>query len=132
MAVPVIDIGIWRYFLPIFSFIFMFTLVFAILEKTKILGSDSTGLNSIIAFVVALLFVLTPSAVALVNFLIPWFIVLIFFILFVVVIFMFMGVSADTIKEVAQSSTFVTTIVIITIILLIIAISVVWGEQLSG
>ena len=132
MAVPVIDIGIWQYFLPIFSFIFIFTLVFAILEKTKILGSDTTGLNSIIAFVMGLLFVLTPQAVAIVNFLVPWFIVIIFFILFIVVIFMFMGVPADTIREVAQGSAFTYTIVTVSIILLIIAIGIVWGEQLSG
>ena len=38
-------------------FVFMFVLVFAILQKTKILGSDKKQLDAIVAGVIALIFV---------------------------------------------------------------------------
>lgn len=41
----------------ILPFVFMFVLVFAILQKTKILGSDKKQLDAIVAGVIALIFI---------------------------------------------------------------------------
>ena len=41
----------------IFPFLLIFTIVFAILEKTKILGEDKKQTNAIVAFVIGLIFV---------------------------------------------------------------------------
>lgn len=40
-----------------FPFLLMFFIVFAVLEKTKILGDDKKQLNAILAFVIGLIFV---------------------------------------------------------------------------
>jgi len=45
----------------ILPFLLMFVIVFAILEKTKILGSDKKQLDAIIAFVIGLIFVSVVS-----------------------------------------------------------------------
>ncbi len=65
-------LGVYDVVLP---FLLIFTIVFAILEKTKVLGTEKVGekeitkknLNSMVAFVVALLVVASTRLVAVVN-----------------------------------------------------------------
>ena len=56
MAIPVISIEVLKYFRPIISFIFIFVVIFAILEKSKALGKDKQNLNSLIALVICIYF----------------------------------------------------------------------------
>jgi len=66
------DIGVYDVVLP---FLLVFAIIFAILDKTKILGSEKVGdrvyskksLNSIIAFVTAFLVVASTKIVAAIN-----------------------------------------------------------------
>ncbi|RMF05577.1 hypothetical protein D6764_04355 [Candidatus Woesearchaeota archaeon] len=66
------DIGIYDVVLP---FLLVFTIVFAIFEKTKILGTDEIegtkypkkNLNSMVAFVIAFLVVASSRLVAVIN-----------------------------------------------------------------
>ncbi|MBI2147756.1 hypothetical protein HYU19_04765 [Candidatus Woesearchaeota archaeon] len=66
------DIGVYDVVLP---FLLVFTIVFAILEKTKVLGTEEIhghsytkkNLNAILAFVIALLVVLSTKLVAAIN-----------------------------------------------------------------
>lgn len=65
-------IGVYDVILP---FLLVFTIVFAILEKTKILGSEKVGdrvvtkknINAMVAFVVAFLVVASTKLVAVIN-----------------------------------------------------------------
>lgn len=66
------DLGVYDVILP---FLLVFTLIFAILEKTKILGVDKIegreytkkNLNSIVSFVVAFLAIASAQIVAVIN-----------------------------------------------------------------
>ena len=66
------DIGVYDVVLP---FLLVFTIVFAILEKTKVLGVDKIdgqeigkkNLNSMIAFVVALLVIASTQIIGIIN-----------------------------------------------------------------
>jgi len=51
----------------VLPFLLVFTIVFAILEKTKILGEDKANLNAMVAFVVGLLFVGAIGLVSIIN-----------------------------------------------------------------
>ena len=67
-----LDLGIYDVILP---FLLVFTIVFAILEKTKVLGTEKVegeeypkkNLNAMTAFVVAFLVVLSARLVSLIN-----------------------------------------------------------------
>ena len=67
-----VDLGIYDVILP---FLLVFTVVFAILEKTKVLGTDNIdgqqygkkNLNAMVAFVIAFLVVLSKQLVATIN-----------------------------------------------------------------
>ena len=51
----------------VLPFLLVFTVVFAILDKTKILGDGKRQINAIVAFVIGLLFIVFPFPVYIVN-----------------------------------------------------------------
>ena len=69
-----IDISGIFLFMPIFSFLFVFLIVFAILNKTKILGEGWT--NMFVSMIMAIIFLSFSSLDLYVRTIIPWFIVL--------------------------------------------------------
>jgi len=70
-----------EYILP---FVLVFTLIFAILEKTKILGEDKKQVSILVGIVVGLIFISFPYPKGIVIFLMP------FLALAVVILFVFM------------------------------------------
>lgn len=80
----VLNTSILGNFGVIFTFLFAWVLVYAMLLVTNIFG-DKKNLNSIIALAVAVLVLMSPAVAALISFMIPWLLVLalvVFFILF--------------------------------------------------
>ena len=73
------------YFMPIFSFLFVFVIMFAMLKKTNLL-TDSNVTNGIISVIVASMFVTFSSVRVYLENVVPWFAVLavaLFFILLI-------------------------------------------------
>jgi len=71
MAAPLVqaidflkDFGFFDIVLP---FLLIFAVTFAVLEKTEIFGKDKKNINSMIAFVMGLLFVTVPRVVDVIN-----------------------------------------------------------------
>ncbi len=77
------------FFMPIFSFLFVFIVVYAILLKTKLLG-EGKFLSAVISFIIAIIFMsfstATFSTEQYVRTIIPWFAVLIVCVFLVLVI----------------------------------------------
>ena len=55
-----LDIGLAQHFSVIFPVLFVFVIVFALLEKSKILG-DNKGLHSLIALCLAIMLLFVPG-----------------------------------------------------------------------
>lgn len=127
----VLDISILQYFIPVFIFLFVFVFFFAVLQKTKVLGA-TPGIDGLIAFSVAMLFMFVSEARQLVTIITPWLVVLLVIFMSFLLIFMFMGVKADTISEAFSESGTVWTIVIILIVALVIAFTQVFGSKLAS
>ena len=82
MAAPFVISGIFvAYILP---FALVFTLIFAILQKTKLLGEDKKQIDAIIGLVIGLMLVAFPYARDIVNNLMP------FLAVFAVILLVFM------------------------------------------
>lgn len=80
MAALVTGVG---FFIPIFAFLFVFVVVYAMLKKTEVLGS-SDFIMILISFILASFFILQASLVEFVRFTSAWFsvgIVALFFLL---------------------------------------------------
>lgn len=76
--------GVFEYLLP---FLLIFTIIFAILEKLKILGKDKKNLNLMVALILGLLVVVQPEIVYLINSFLPK------ISLFILVVLMFLVVA---------------------------------------
>jgi hypothetical protein len=74
------------FFMPIFSFLLVFVIVYALLAKTQVLG-ENKFVHLLISFLLAIFFIVNVSLVEFVNFNSAWFavfIVCIFFILLLI------------------------------------------------
>lgn len=97
-----LDVGLLRYFNIIFPFLLVWALVFALLQKTKLVGSDRVGINAIIALAFAFMVSLSDSAVQIINFMIPWFTIAIIFFLLIILIFQIFGAGEKDIFAYVQ------------------------------
>jgi len=79
-----IDLSPVSYFLPIFSFVLVFVVIFAILKKTEILGDNNFSM-AMVALVISLIFISFSDVRSYIEAVSPWFVVLLvamFFLLF--------------------------------------------------
>src|SRR3989344_3428208 len=115
MASP-LDLGILQVFDFIFPVLLVWAFVFALLQKTEVIGK-SMGINAIIASATSLTILLSRTAIELINFIIPWFAIAIIF--FVLMVLLFMLMCAKDIKAYQQTN--VQWILIAVGILIIVA-----------
>jgi hypothetical protein len=85
---------------PLFSYIILpflliFTVVFAILEKTAILGKDKRQINAIVAFVFGLVSIGVPAAMGIISKVIPIIAVIIVIFLAFMLVFGFIGGTTE-------------------------------------
>ena len=85
-----VDLSLIQAYLPILSFLLVFTVLFAVLAKYKILG-ESKFVNLFVSFIIATIFVSLTSAREYVISITPWFAVFIIVSLFLLAISGFAG-----------------------------------------
>jgi len=116
----------------ILPFVLVFTLIYAILEKSKILGEGKHQINSIISLVIAFILIAVPSARAVIVNVIPIIAVLAVILLVFMLVLGFVGATS---KEGNLNKGLKIAVSIITGIVLIIAVlwSTGWLEKvISG
>jgi len=111
----VIDISGIFLFMPVFSFLFVFVVVYAVLAKTRVLG-ESQRTNILVSFIMAIIFMNFSSLELYVRTILPWFIVLLVVLFFVLVIAGFSTKEIDKIMTPAFAWAFI--IILLTIFLI--------------
>ncbi|MCK4669593.1 MAG: hypothetical protein KAT43_00195 [Nanoarchaeota archaeon] len=125
-----LDIGLLQFASPIFIFLLVFLIVYALLDKFKLI-SDDQGVNAIIAFAVACLTLLSKQVTAILFYVSPWFVVMFIFILFGMMAFRFSGVPETAITEYMSKMSLVHYLILVSIILIIFAaIGTLFGPSL--
>ena len=71
--------------MPVFSFLFVFFIIYALLATSKVLG-QSKFVHALISFIVAVVFMSFSSAELYVRTVIPWFVVLVIAVFFILII----------------------------------------------
>jgi len=84
-------------FLPVFSFLFVFVVSYAIIAKTKLLG-ENKFINIFISFLIAIIFLGFSSVREYVINIVPWFAVLITVLFFILLVIGFTGKLEDLVK----------------------------------
>lgn len=92
-----IDVSGINYFLPIISFILVFIISYAVLNKTKLF--ENKGIELFVAFLISILFISVVSARIYLELIAPWFVILLVSLFFILVMTGFIGKDADVIKK---------------------------------
>ncbi len=111
-----LDISGLNFFMPIFSFLFVFVVVYALLFKTKVLGENQFVL-SLISFIVAIIFMSFSSLELYVQTILPWFVVLAVVVFLVLLI---AGLSTKSLDKM-MTPTFAWIVVGVLIVIFLIA-----------
>ncbi len=114
----------------VFAALLVFSLVYAILQKTGILGK-AIALNAIVSVAVMFMVLLSENLVKLINFVIPWFAIAIIFFILLILCFQVFGAGEKDIAKVLTDSTFRWTIIGIAIVIMVAAFGTVFGPSLT-
>jgi len=125
----VVDLGLIGQFSDIFSIIFIFLIVYSVLEVTKILGQNR-GVHSLVALMVALVCAVNPNVLSVISNMSPWFVLLLVFILFMMVSATFAGFSQDNVLEALGGKPGAAFwIIIVSILILAMVLGNVFGQS---
>src|SRR3989344_3120944 len=113
----ILSTNLIQFILPVFIFIFIFTIFFALLNKIKMFG-DNKPLNSLIAFVISILFVLIPEARQIIEIATPWFVIFVVMGLLLIMCFMILGIKPEFIEEVAKENSVVLSVVVAAVVII--------------
>ncbi|MBI2669081.1 hypothetical protein HYX14_04535 [Candidatus Woesearchaeota archaeon] len=114
----------------IFVALLVFSLVYAILQKTGILGK-AIALNAIVAVAVMFMVLLSDNLVKIINFMIPWFAIAIIFFILLILCFQVFGAGEKDISKVLGDKTFQWTIIGVGIVIMVAAFGTVFGPSLT-
>lgn len=125
MAVDISGIG---YFMPIWSFLLVAVVSFAVLKKTEIV--QHTGFQIFISLLLAIIFSTAASAREYVERVTPWAVILIFSLFFVLMLVGFVGNKLDVSRGVGM--VFLVLIFIIFIVAAVFVFSSSIGKYIPG
>ncbi len=108
----IFDLNWLSYYMPIFGFIFVFTIIYAVLAKTKVLG-ESEFTNLLISFIFGIIFVSFTPGVIYVQTIVPWFVVLLISLLFFLMIVTFSQKEVDNFMKPGVSWLFIGILAVI-------------------
>ena len=130
MATPTLELGFLQYFSPIFVFVLVFVLVYAMLQFTKILGENKV-LHSIIAVMIAVVFLFSTGATTVVMFIAPWFTIFFIFIMFMIMAYKLFGATDDQVRTViAKAHSLQYFVLAIGIVIILLGLGSGFGQQL--
>ncbi len=126
----VLDLSLLKSFDVIFPVLLVFALVFAVLQKTKALG-ESLQINAIVAVVIAFMVLLSDTLVSVLNFMVPWFTVIIIFFILILLIFQIFGAQESDIRGALGDKTLQWTLIGVGIVLLVASLGTVLGQSFT-
>ena len=127
--VTVLDLSLIRSFDVIFPVLLVFALVFSILQKTKAIG-DSVGMNSLVAVAISFMMLLSDTLIEMINFMIPWFVVMIIFFILMILMFQVFGASETDVAGALKDKALQWSLIGVGLVILIAAFGHVLGQSL--
>jgi hypothetical protein len=125
-----LDIGLIEHFAVIFPVLLVFVILFAMLEKSKILG-ENKGLHALISLCVAIMMLFVPGLPTVIGIIAPWFVVLFLLVTFFLMLLLAFGTKWESIVSVASDwQTPHWFLLIISLIIFVGALGIVYGESL--
>ncbi len=109
MATP-LDIGLLSKFDLLFPFLLILFVTYAFLSRLSMF-KERQAIAAIVAFVVAIMTLMSPIAIRTINMMAPWFILLLTFGIFLIISYQALGVPEQSITDILTKSPYSKTIV---------------------
>lgn len=126
-----LDLSFFEGLKPLWVFLIIFSLVYALLNSSKVFG-ENKSIKAIIAAVIGILMILAKKVMLVITTLIPWFILLAVFIILIVIALKTMGISDDAVSSAVKDPTVYYAVIIIGLILLVGSLGYVFGQEELG
>ena len=111
--------GLLERFSSLFVFLFVFVVMWGILEATHILGKGKEGTNALISLFIAILAVSSERVVAIISFASPWFVVVFILMFFIIAGAKFFGGEGIDFPAIIKEPGVYWTLLIITIVIMV-------------
>lgn len=121
----------FAYFMPILGFLFVFTLMYALLAKTKVLG-ENKYVHLLLSFVIAIVFVASPLIRSYTIVILPWFVVFVIAVFMIMIVIGFTQGKLDTITKPWFAWSVIIILILVFLIAAINVFSPVIGPYLPG
>jgi len=127
--VTVLDVGLLGVFDIIFPVLLVFAILFSVLQKTAAI-TKNVSVNAIIAVSIAFLVLLSQTIIDMIKFMMPWFAVLILFLVLLLMVFKVFGAQdSDFWNAVKKDSTISWAILGIVVLIFVGAIGTTLGPS---
>lgn len=114
-------------FIPVFGFLLVFVVVYALLGKTKILG-ENKFVHILTSFAVSIIFLVSANAIEYVKIVTPWFAAFIVSLLFIVLI---VGLIKGNVEEFFKTKGFAWFVIMVLIIIFIFSAIYVFADLIN-
>lgn len=125
-----LDIGLFEHFGVILVVLVVFLILFGILEYIKAFGEGKRGLHALIAFIVALLFIVSKIASNMVKIMVPWFMVIVIFLFFTMFMVRMFGLGEGDMKKLIGDPNVYPWVIIFSLLILFLALGNAFGQSL--
>lgn len=124
-----LDLGILNYFNSIFPALLIFAVMFALLNKIKILG-DKKGINAFVAIIVAFMVLISEDVTRSINLMAPWFILVFIFAILLLTVYMILGAKEEDFSSFIKTDKAIQWFIFaIGLIIVIGSLSQVYGQR---
>lgn len=122
-----IDLSGLSTFVPVFGFLLVFTVVYALLSKTELLGKNRF-VHILVSFGIAIIFLVSANAIEYVKVVTPWFAAFIISLLFIGLVVGLMG--KDSMEKIFKPG-FAWFIVIVLILIFLVSAAYVFADVIN-
>src|SRR3989338_28553 len=123
-----LDATLISFLMPLFVFLFIFVVIYALLTKTKLFGEKQVALNFLAAICIAAVAVFAGNLITLIGTVTPWIVFIIIILVFIFGMYKLFGVED---KEIWDSIGGKTLVYIIILIIVLVGLSIVFEPQIS-
>lgn len=122
-----IDLSGIATFVPIFGFLLVFAVVYALLGKTKVLG-ENKFVHIFVSFAIAIVFLVSANAIEYVKVVTPWFAAFIISLLFIALV---VGLIKGNVEEFFKGKGFAWFVVIVLIAIFVFSAIYVFADAIN-
>ena len=124
-----LDASLLGHFTSLFTFLFVFVVIFGLLEVFQFFGKGKAGLHALAAVAIGFTVLVSKSISVMIQTMTPWFTVLIIMAFFMIFIARFVGASEKDVAGTIKNGPVSTWIIIFAIIIVLYSASVAFGQS---